>query len=141
MPGESNIYFKGTFVGKAYIDPANANDTLDLSLGRDKAINVKREQIKDFKKSSISGNEELTKAYEITVVNTKKQAIDIVIEDQVPISQNGDLTVDVQEISGANLDAQTGKLTWKINIPPGASIKKEIRFVAKFPKKKRISNL
>src|SRR6185436_8388544 len=101
-PGESNIYFKGTFVGNGYIDPALANDTLDLSLGRDKAINVKREQIKDFCQTGFFGNkQQTTKAYEITVQNNKKQSVQLIIEDQIPISQNGDIEVETEELSGA----------------------------------------
>ncbi|MCC6599713.1 MAG: mucoidy inhibitor MuiA family protein [Crocinitomicaceae bacterium] len=142
LPGESNIYFRGTYVGKGYIDPALANDTLTLSLGRDKAIQVKREQIKDFCKTTVfGGKQKTTKAYEITVTNTKKQAVDIEVYDQLPISQNGELEVETEELSGGSYDAQTGKVTWKLHIEPGATTKKQLRFNAKYPKKKYISNL
>ncbi len=142
LPGESNIYFKGTYVGKGYIDPALANDTLSLSLGRDRAINVKRDQIKDYCKTGFFGNkQQTTKAYEIMVQNNKKQAIQLVIEDQLPISQNGDLEVETEEISGAAYDAVTGKLVWKLSLAPGETVKKQIRFNVKYPKKKFVSGL
>lgn len=142
LPGESNIYFKGTFVGKGYIDPVQANDTLTLSLGRDRAIGIKRDQIKDFCKTSTLGSKQkTTKAYEITVTNTKKQAIELIIEDQVPISQNGEIEIEVEELSGGTYDATTGKITWKVTVEPGATIKKQLRFNAKYPKKKYISGL
>ena len=142
LPGESNIYFKGTYVGKGYIDPALANDTLNLSLGRDRGISVKREQIKDYCKTGFFGNKQkTTKAYEITVQNNKKQAISLIIEDQLPLSQNGDIEVETEEISGAQYDAQTGKLTWKVSIAPGETIKKQIRFNVKYPKKKYVTGL
>ena len=142
LAGESNIYFKGTFVGKGYIDPAAANDTLDLSLGRDKSITVKREQIKDFcKTSSFGSKQKTTKAYEITITNTKKSAVNLTIEDQLPISNNGDLEVETEEISGGTLDAQTNKLSWKLTVQPGETIKKQLRFSVSYPKKKYISGL
>lgn len=142
LPGESNIYFRGTFVGKGYIDPALANDTLTISLGRDRAISIKRDQIKDFCKTSTLGSKQkTTKAYEITITNTKKQAIELVIEDQVPISQNGDIEVEIEEISGGTYDATTGKITWMLTVEPGATVKKQLRFNAKYPKKKYISGL
>lgn len=142
LPGESNIYFKGTFVGKGFIDPAQANDTLVVSLGRDRSIQIKRDQIKEFCKTSTFGSKQkTTKAYEISITNTKKQAIDIVIEDQLPISQNGDLEIETEELSGASYDATTGKITWKLRIEPGQNVKKQLRFNAKYPKKKYISGL
>jgi uncharacterized protein (TIGR02231 family) len=142
LPGESNIYFKGTSVGKAYIDPALANDTLSLSLGRDKAINVKRDMIKDYCKTTFFGGKQKTsKAYEVTVQNNKKQAIQIEIEDQLPISQNGDIEVETEEISGALYDATTGKLTWKLTLAPGETVKKQVKFNVKYPRKKYVSGL
>lgn len=142
LPGESNIFFKGTYVGKGYIDPAMANDTLTLSLGRDKAINVKREQIKDYCKTGFFGGKQKTsKAYEITVQNNKKQAVSLQIEDQLPISQNGDIEVDREELSGASVDEQTGKLTWKITLQPGETIKKQLRFSVQYPKKRYVTGL
>jgi uncharacterized protein (TIGR02231 family) len=142
LPGESNIYFKGTFVGKGYIDPAQANDTLNLSLGRDRAISVKRDQIKDFCKTDfLGGKQRTTKAYEITVQNNKKQAIDLIIEDQIPISQNGDVEVETEELSGATYDTTTGKIQWKLTLQPGETVKKQLRFNVKYPKKKYVSGL
>jgi uncharacterized protein (TIGR02231 family) len=142
LPGESNIYFKGTFVGKGYIDPALANDTLNLSLGRDRGINVKRDQIKDYCKTGFFGNkQQTTKAYEITVQNNKKQSIELVMEDQLPISQNGEVEVETEEISGAKYDEVTGKLTWKLTLAPGEIVKKQIRFNVKYPKKKFVQGL
>jgi uncharacterized protein (TIGR02231 family) len=142
LPGESNIYFKGTFVGKGYIDPALANDTLSLSLGRDKSIQVKREQIKDYCKTSLFGGKQKTsKAYEISVTNTKKQAITIEIQDQLPISQTEDISVEMEELSGGVHDVQSGKVIWKLTVQPGETIKKQLKFSVTYPRKKLVSNL
>jgi uncharacterized protein (TIGR02231 family) len=142
LPGESNIYFKGTFVGKGYVDPVQANDTLDLSLGRDRGISVKREMLRDFCKSNLLGNKKTTsKAYEITVQNNKKQSIELVIEDQIPVSQNGEITVAQEDISGATIDADSGKLTWKLILQPGETQKKQLRFTVTYPKKTAITGL
>jgi uncharacterized protein (TIGR02231 family) len=142
LSGESNIYFKGTFVGNGYIDPALANDTLQLSLGRDNAITVKRDQVKDFCKTSVFGVKKSTsKAYEITIVNTKKKPINIEVYDQVPLTQNADLEVVVEELSGATQDIATGKVTWKMTVEPEKTEKRQLRFTVKYPKKNLIQNL
>jgi uncharacterized protein (TIGR02231 family) len=142
LPGESNIYFKGTFVGKGYIDPAQANDTLDLSLGRDRGIAVERTMLKDYCKSNLLGNKKTTsKAYEISVQNNKRQSIELIIEDQIPVSQSGEITVDIEETSGAMYDNTTGKLTWKAVVQPGEIMKKQLRFTVSYPKKVVVAGL
>ncbi|MEY3398410.1 MAG: hypothetical protein RL220_1004 [Bacteroidota bacterium] len=142
LPGESNIFFKGTFVGHGYIDPALANDTLNISLGRDRAIQVERKMLNDYcKTSTLGGNTKTTKAFEISVTNTKKSAVKLLIEDQIPISQNADVIVELEESSGATLDATTGKLTWSVDLAPGETMKKNLIFSVKYPKKKFVSGL
>jgi len=142
LPGESNIYFKGTFVGKGFIDPTQANDTLDLSLGRDRAISVKREMLRDFCKSNLLGNKKTTsKAYEITVQNNKNKPIDLIIEDQIPVSQVGEITVEQEDLSGATQDVPTGKLTWKLTLQPGETQKRQLRFTVTYPKKINVAGL
>ncbi|MEN9325597.1 MAG: hypothetical protein RI943_8 [Bacteroidota bacterium] len=47
LPGEANIVFEGMYVGKTMINPNQTQDTLNLSMGRDKKISIKRERITD----------------------------------------------------------------------------------------------
>lgn len=142
IPGEASIYFQGSFVGNSYIDPATADDTLQLSFGRDGAMVVKHEQIKEFCKTSVFGMKtKTTRAYSIKVVNNHKKAMKVVVEDQVPLSSNGDIEVDVEELSGGKLDAETGKVTWELNLEPGASKELILRFSVKHPRKRPVANL
>src|SRR5690606_18310764 len=55
VPGEANIIFENMFVGQSYINPVITMDTLNLSMGRDKAISIKRERILDAKSTQVSG--------------------------------------------------------------------------------------
>ena len=42
LPGEANIIFEDMYVGKTMINPNQTSDTLNLSMGRDKKISIKR---------------------------------------------------------------------------------------------------
>jgi uncharacterized protein (TIGR02231 family) len=142
LPGESNVYFKGTFVGNAFIDPAIAEDTLALSLGRDKSIVIKRDRIEDMcKTKSLGSKKTTTKAYRITVHNTKSVAIDLVLEDQIPLTSTNEIEITVDEMSGAKYDAESGKLTWDMDLGAGKKREVVLKFTVKYPKKKVISNL
>jgi len=142
LPGEANIFFEGTFVGKTFIDPNSVKDTLSVSLGRDKRIVVKREKVKDFtSRKALGTNIRETYAYEVSVRNTKQEAIKIVVEDQVPLTQNNQIEVLVTDTGGANYVKDTGKLSWIWTLQPNETKKTVFKFEVKYPKDKPISGL
>jgi len=142
LPGEANVFFEGTFVGKSYIDPNNTRDTLDISLGRDKRVIVQREPVKEFSsKKFIGTNQRESFAYEISVRNTKSEPIRIIIEDQVPVSQNDQIEVTVDDTGGAQFNDVTGKLVWEITLQPNETKKLAFKFDIKYPKGQLIAGL
>jgi uncharacterized protein (TIGR02231 family) len=142
LPGQANIFFEGTFVGKSFIDPNNTKDTLSISLGRDKRIVVKREKLKDLtSRNFIGSTKKESYAYEISIRNTKAESVKIIIEDQIPVSQNTQIEVSLQDASGAKYSKQTGKLIWEWELKANESKKLVYKFEVKYPKDKQISGL
>lgn len=142
LPGEANIFFEGTFVSKTFIDPNSVKDTLTISLGRDKRIVVKREKVKDYTtRKTFGSNIRETHGYEISVRNTKAEPVKIVVEDQVPLTQNNQIEVLVTDTGGANYNKDTGKLIWTWNIASGETKKSTFKFEVKYPKDKPINGL
>jgi len=142
LPGEANIFFEGTFVGNSFIDPNNIKDTLSLSLGRDKRIVVKREKLKDLTSRSVmGGSRKESYTWEISIRNTKTDAIRISVEDQVPVSQNTQIEVTVTDVGGAAYNKQTGKLSWMLDIKPSETRKVMFKYEVKYPKDKQINGL
>lgn len=142
LPGEASVFFEGTFVGKTYLDPRSIKDTLSVSLGRDKRIVVKREKVKDLTtRKAIGSSIRETRGYEISVRNSRSEAITIVVEDQVPVSRNSQIEVSVTDVGGASWNRETGKLTWTWTLQPSESKKATFRFEVKYPKDKQVSGL
>ncbi len=142
LPGEANIFFEGTFVGKSFIDPNNIKDTLSVSLGRDKRIVVKRDKLKDLTSRNLIGStKKESYAWEISIRNTKSEPIKIVVEDQVPISQNTQIEVAMLDAGGAQYNKQTGKLIWELELKPNETRKVVYKFEVKYPKDKVVSGL
>lgn len=139
LRGTANIYFEGTYVGQTEINPG-ATDTLELSLGRDKRISVERIQVKEFSsKSKVGGNIKESSTWEITIRNSKKEPIDILIEDQIPVSQNKDITVEATNTGNAQYNTETGKLSWVFTIQSSQVQKVRFSFDVKYPKDKQIN--
>lgn len=137
LPGTSNLFIGNRFMGQSYLNPAITNDTLDIGFGRDKMVQIQRTLInRECKKGMVAGKQRHLLEYEIAVRNLHRQAIDITIEDQIPISSIKEIEVEMKEKSGADYDEKTGLLTWELNIPSGESEKKEFGFTVKHPRNK-----
>ncbi|MNE93879.1 hypothetical protein D3C80_1917840 [compost metagenome] len=60
-------------MGKTFLNPYNTQDTLNLSMGRDKRITIKREKVTDLSASKVLGsNKKQSFTYELTIKNSKK---------------------------------------------------------------------
>ena len=140
LPGEANIIFEGTYIGKSFIDPSSTMDTINLTMGRDKRVVVKREKLKDFSKVKFLGtNKKQIFTYEITVKNNKKDAINMLLKDQYPVSQNKEVEVELLESNDAAVNDETGVLTWKLKLAPGEVKKIRISYSVKYPKDKMLN--
>ncbi|MBX2961828.1 MAG: DUF4139 domain-containing protein [Cyclobacteriaceae bacterium] len=142
LPGEANVFFEGTFVGKTFIDPNNLKDTLAVSLGRDKRIVVKREKIKDFTtRRTIASSQREAYAWEISVRNTRNEPVKITVEDQLPLSRNSQIEVTVLDVGGAKHNKDTGKLEWVMSLQSNETRKVVFKYEVKYPKDRQISGL
>ncbi len=139
IDGQANIYVGNTYIGQSAIQTRQMGDTLDLSLGRDNQVLVKRSKVEDFSEvKSINNKKVETLVYEISVKNNKSKAITIKIQDQVPVSQESDITVEPEDLSAAELDVPSGRLQWKRTINPGESLRLRVSFSVKYPKNKNL---
>lgn len=137
LDGEVNLYYENTFVGKSVLDLKQLSDTLEISLGPDKNISIKRTKEKEHKsKQFIGGNVIESRTWKTTIRNNKSETIKLIVLDQVPVSNNQEITVDVKNFSGGKMDAETGEVTWEIELAPKETVEKTIAYSVKYPKKK-----
>ena len=142
LPGDANIIMDDTYVGKSVIDPNTTSDTLNLSLGRDKRIAIKRSLIKELSSLKTSGKEsKQVFTYEILMKNNKLTDVNLLLKDQFPLSNIKEVIVTLEDGSEAMVNTETGVLTWKIDLKPGESKKVRFSYSVKYPKDKKIVNL
>lgn len=140
VEGPANVYFGGTYVGQSYIYTRSVDDTLDLSLGRDKKLVVTRTKVKEFNnEKTVGSTKKETFSYEIIVKNTRKTAVEVELMDQIPVSQDAEIIVEATELSKGVLDPATGFVTWRMNIPPGEQQKVVLTYTIKYPKSKEVN--
>ncbi len=135
LDGIANIYYENSFIGTTNISSYQVEDTMQVSLGRDKSVIVNRNVIKDSTAKQVIGSKvKYNRAFEITVRNNKKYPIEIIIEDQLPISQQKEIEVSDIAVGNGKIDPDTKIVTWRYTIQPSATIKTTIKFVVKSPK-------
>jgi len=137
VPAKANIFFDGTYIGETYIDPTTMDDTLNLSLGKDPNIIVKRTLLKDQSKERIiQDKKERNFAYSIEVRNLKSSEIDLVIQDQVPLTTNPEITIEKSIIGKGTLDEKTGLVEWKLKLKAKENQTFDYEFKVRHPKDK-----
>ncbi|RZJ75896.1 MAG: mucoidy inhibitor MuiA family protein [Flavobacterium sp.] len=142
LPGDANIIFENTYVGKSFINPNATSDTLNLSMGRDKKIVVKREKVAEQSGTKLLGSiKKQTFTYEIRLRNGKSEAVNLLLKDQYPVSTDKSIEIELISADGASVNAETGVLTWKLTLKPGVTEKVRISYSVKYPKDQSIENL
>jgi hypothetical protein len=141
VPARANIFFDGSYIGETYIDPTSMDDTLNLSLGKDPNIVVKRTLLKkELKDKIIADKRERSFSYNIEVKNLKSIPVDIVIQDQIPITQNADIIIEKSDLGkNGRLDEQTGLMEWSINLKPKEPKVFDYNFKVKHNKDKQVN--
>lgn len=140
LPAQTNIFYEGTYVGQGYIDVRNVKDTMNLSLGRDKKIVVRRERDKELRSvKTIGTNVREAFVYKISVRNTRNKPVDIVVMDQIPISNDKDIEVEDKSYKGGEYNETTGAVTWKLQLKPNETRELVVGYSVKYPKGKQVN--
>jgi hypothetical protein len=140
LAGEAAIYAEGSYAGKTFIDPFQTKDELVISLGADPNIIIERKQTNSLKDKSLLGSTRIiNKNYELTIRNNKTMAVDLQVYDRIPVSQNKEIKVEDVKYSEGDFDKEKSIISWKLKVEPKQVVKKQISYVVKYPKDKRIN--
>lgn len=135
LQGEANVYFENTFVGKSILDPNQTSDTLRFSMGRDRNIRIERTKENDYSsRRAIGSNQTQTTGWKFIVRNTRTEPVVLTLADQLPVSRNSAINVTAEELSGGQLDKESGIVTWKMELKPGEQRELRLRYAVKYPK-------
>ena len=119
-------------------------EKFDVYLGVDNGIRVKRKLINKLTETSgiFSKSKRITYDVGIEVENLKQTSQSVSIQDNIPISQSDEITVDVEspKPEEASRDAN-GLITWKIDLKPGERRELNLKFSITFPSDMNISGL
>ncbi|GHV02123.1 hypothetical protein FACS1894211_13010 [Clostridia bacterium] len=128
------IFYGSQFVGQTHIDPRRTDDVLKISLGRDKNVIVTRIKGRDLSgKTLFGGNMKASRSFELKARNAKSVPVELTLLDQIPVSTDKSVTVDANELSGAEHNKEKGELKWIVALKPGETVSKTVKYTVTYP--------
>lgn len=96
LPGQAALFSEGDYAGKTRLPLIVSGETLEVLMGVEDRIRVERERTKrDVMKSRVGTARKEAQAYQIRVINHRPEAVQVEIQDQIPLSQHPEIKVEL----------------------------------------------
>ena len=145
LAGKTNVFLDNNFVTNSHIPLVAPNEEFKTSLGIDEGIKIEHKLLNKFHKDEglFSKKAKISYEYKIIVKNNKGSDEKIVVEDQIPISQNNDIKVELVEPKYKEdtefLKISESKfLKWKINLKAEEEYIIPIKFLVEYPQEETV---
>jgi uncharacterized protein (TIGR02231 family) len=128
LAGDVNLFFGRQFIGRSRIKNILPDEEMELFLGRDKQIKVKRTKTSDrIDREFIGGIKRKTiirtVAYKITLNNYRREAVKLNVFDHIPVPKDDRITVKLLNIrpkpTEENYEDKEGVMRWGLNLKQG----------------------
>ena len=139
LPDRAKVFHQGMYVGDTELNDRAYNDSLEVALGHDEQLVVGRAKLEDFSGNvPFSDKRRVRLSYELNVRNRHPETVRLRLLDQIPVSEEKEISVKLIDASGAELDARSGKLTWLLTLASGESKRVRFSFQVDYPKDKKV---
>ena len=131
----ASVIFENMYIGETRVSPDQTNNEMNITLGNDPKISIRREDIQDKSgEKFLSSYREKVVTYDLIIKNNKKEQISMEIKDRFPLSNNEAVKIEVLDKSGAAKDDEKGFLTWNIKLSPSETKKLRVSYKVRYPK-------
>jgi uncharacterized protein (TIGR02231 family) len=132
LPGRVSIYRDGSFVGRARMTASAKDETVRLGFGADDKVKIERSVVKRSEGSAgliVTTSKTDERSFKTSVRNGHDFPIKIAIEDQLPVSENEEIQVEMlpqtTPPTATDVHDRRGVLQWTFEAKPG-----EVRDIA-----------
>jgi uncharacterized protein (TIGR02231 family) len=144
LPGRVAIYRDGVHIGGGRMPAGSKDETVRLGFGADDKVKIERSVVKRNEGSAglIVTSKTDERSFKTSVRNGHDFPIKVAIEDQLPVSENDEIAVELLSSSTppttTNLHDKRGVLEWAVEVKPGEA--KDINFAwrMRWPKDKGV---
>jgi uncharacterized protein (TIGR02231 family) len=144
LPGRISLFRDTTFVGYGRLPLLAPGEEHELGFGVDDAVRVRYALAEEKRSESgiITTSKTDARSYRITVKNLHERPIPLVVLDQVPVSQNADIAVELTGKTAPtrrDVDGKRGVLAWELRLEPNAERVIEFGYRATWPAAKKVT--
>ncbi|PKL39208.1 MAG: hypothetical protein CVV44_10110 [Spirochaetae bacterium HGW-Spirochaetae-1] len=152
LQGEAQLFLENEFMGKVAMPFTPVGKKEDIVLGMEPRITAKKELVKKYEDTAgvFGGNRRILYIYKIVVENQIKANREIVIVDNIPVSRNKKIQVEVANLSHPFMkdgvfekttDYAQGIRKWKMEIGAGKKVEITYDITVSFDKDTDVSGL
>jgi uncharacterized protein (TIGR02231 family) len=144
LPGQVALFRDNVFVGNGTLPLLPPEDEHELGFGVDDSIRVRYALAEEKRGETgiISTSKTDARSYRISVKNLHGRAMQVTVIDQVPVSQNADITVELTGKSAPNrrdVGNKRGILAWDMKLEPAEERVLEFGYRASWPASKKVT--
>ncbi len=139
LPGPVSVFRDGAFVGLAQIGLTRPDAELELSFGADDKVKIEYRLVGDGQSEEglISTDRRIDRQYRIAVANHHDEALEITVLDQIPVSQDERIEVELlrsgTKPTESELEGRKGVLAWRYLYKPGEERVIDFRYAVTAP--------
>lgn len=128
LPGRANIFTGDEFIGSMQLELIAPQEQIEMYLGVDDRIKVKREmKRRDMDKRLIGNRRRIAYGYEITLENLLAAPVQLRLQDQYPVGRHEEIKTRLESADPRpNESDEMNILTWELELSPGET--RTIRF-------------
>jgi uncharacterized protein (TIGR02231 family) len=144
LPGQVSLFRDATFVGNGRFPLLAPGEEHELGFGVDDSVRV-RYSIAEEKRGEtgiINTSKTDSRSYRITAKNLHQRPIPLTVLDQIPVSQNSDIKVELTgktAPSRRDVDDKRGVLAWDATLAPAEERVIEFGYRATWPAAKKVT--
>ncbi len=135
LNGEASIFIADEYIGKTQIVYTPAEGELELLLGVEEQITIKRELTKRMvDKRMLRENRVLRFAYKIELKNHLQTGVNVEVRDHFPVSRHEQIKVKLDRVNPEPGEkSELNLLEWHIAITPGANGSIDYEYIIEHP--------
>lgn len=144
LSGRVNVFADNQFVATTRIPTVVPSDSLQLALGTNDGVKVARRLVNKLQEYDglLSKTYKWNYEYLTTVTNNSRADIAILVQDQLPISQNEKIVVEEKKIEPVFAEkSDANVMTWRWSIKPNESRELRMQYSVEYPRDMRVEGM
>ena len=133
------IYLNDIYSRDVSLYPDFSKEKTDITLGKQEQVHVSYKQVsRKASQALLKNSRSIEYVYEALFSNLADKDKQVLFKDQIPVSQNKDIKVELIDSADCELEAESGILSKEVHLPAKGSQSLRIAYKVTYPKDKTI---